>query len=99
MIDEQSFTIGNAVGALKTEVQEIAERYGMPGLRWGRYVTYVTPKEGDRRMKAALVQELLLKYGVPLEEFEACYERGNPRVEVKFVDLEKPKRERTKENG
>lgn len=87
---EQEEAIRETKKSIQAELAAIADRYNAPGMRFESLVTYCTMKAG----KKTLSKTLLLENGVTPAQLDASYAVGAEKLEVKVVDLAKPKKGR-----
>lgn len=73
---------------IKSALAAIADKYGAPGIRHESLVMYY----GGEKTRRTLSRTMLLENGVTPEQIEASYQDSKPYLDVRVVDLSKPKK-------
>lgn len=81
----QAFTARRA--EIKAQLVDIAERNDVPGMRHGQLVVYYN----GSKTKSSLNRALLLENGVTPAQLEASMKESKPYIDLRVVDLSKPK--------
>jgi len=72
---------------IKTELAALAEAHDMPGMRHGQLAVYY----GGEKTKWSLNRALLLENGVTPQQLEDSMKESKPFVDLRIVDLSKPR--------
>lgn len=91
---EQESAIKATRAAIKSDLAVILDKYKAPGTRFSDLVVYYNGMKSSNRFNGKKAKQIMVEYGIPAIVIQECYALSAPSLDLKIVDLNKPKKAR-----